>query len=197
MKVAKLIRLTKNKFLNHFKAIYLNKNGKESEYFFASRKENPTKKDNKVSDAIMIVATVKTEEGNKLVVTKEKRIPVGVADGNFVEYSFPAGLLEEGETCANASFRELKEETGLDAIESYLQTPSLYSTSGVTDETITFVFVKAKGEISNEGQEEDEDIEVKLMSQSEVANLLNNYNIKFGAKSWPLLWHFAKYGTFK
>ena len=109
MKIKSSQKLTKLKWLNMFEVAYIDNSGHKRYWQIASRAKDPkciTKKFT-LPDAVVIVPFHTAE--NKIVVTKEYRIPL--AD---FEYGFPAGLIDEGETIEQASRRELKEETGLD-----------------------------------------------------------------------------------
>jgi ADP-ribose pyrophosphatase len=126
---------------------------------------------------------------SKIVVTREFR----VALGNY-EYGFPAGLVDEGETVAEATRRELKEETGLDVVRFLRESPPVYSTAGMTDESVAMVYVECDGEPSAEANEESEVIDVLFASPEEAGRLCNDSSLKFDAKAWLVLDHFAKTG---
>ena len=99
-------KLTDYKWLNLFKLNSVNAKGKAVDWIFASRKNDPFK--NNDPDAVVIVATVDTIEGKKIVITKEYRAPI-----NDYEYGFPAGLIDTDKTIEYTVENELKEETGL------------------------------------------------------------------------------------
>jgi ADP-ribose pyrophosphatase len=122
----------------------------------------------------------------RLVVTKEYRIPL--AD---YEYGFPAGLVDKDENPIEAAKRELNEETGLKVTKVLLESPYIYNTAGMTDESIAMVYVECKGETNQEGLEDSEEIETLLMTPKEVKNLLLDVNKKFGAKAWIVMNYFA------
>ena len=178
MKIIKDIILKTSKFLTFKNRIYLDKNNKEQSWQMVSR-NNETK-------AVGIIAITKD---NKLVVTREFRVPI-----NNFEYGMPAGLIDEGETIQQTAIREMKEETGLNIIEIFKTSPFIYNSAGMTDESIALIFVKVDGEINNELLGTSEDITTMLMSQEQVKTLLTN-NIAFGAKAWIVLNQFATYGT--
>jgi ADP-ribose pyrophosphatase len=138
-------------------------------------------------DAVIIAAYhVPT---SKLVVTREYR--VALAD---YEYGFPAGLLEPGESVENAARRELREETGLEVTRVLKTSPCLYSSAGITDESMALIYVECDGEPSAGGNEASEIIEVFFVSPQEAGRLCHNASLKFDAKAWLVLSRFAATG---
>ena len=87
--------LARTKFVEFKERAYLNKFGEERRWSLVSRVGG--------RQAVMIIPYF----GDKLVVTREFRVPV---DGYC--YSFPAGLIDPGETPEESARRELFEETG-------------------------------------------------------------------------------------
>ena len=126
----------------------------------------------------------------RLVVTKEMRIPLG-----DYEWGFPAGLIDKNEDPIKAATRELKEETGLTIKKVIRYSPFIYNTAGMTDESISMVYVECDGELNKDGLEDSEDIETFLMTQEEVAELLKDETKKFGAKAWMIMDNFARNNT--
>ena len=127
--------------------------------------------------------------GTRMVVTKEFRAPLGDC-----EYGFPAGLIDKGETPEQAATRELKEETGYDVFKVLAVSPPIYSSAGMTDESVILVFVACTGNPTNTGAEAHEDIEILTLDCEQLARLLRRKKLKFGAKSWPLMMAFAYKG---
>ena len=152
-------------------------NGKNGDWYFASRSKGiPLDKPSK-SVGVMVVPYHKIKE--KLVVIKEFRIPL-----RDYEYSFPAGLIDDGETPEIAAIRELKEETGLNVDKITLISPASYSSAGLTDEALNIVFVECSGEIDYSDNGSSEDIEVFLMGEKEIETLLKRQDVLFSAKFW-------------
>ena len=175
-------KLTDNKWLNLFET---ENNGKP--YFFVSRKKDPAT--DKKPDAVVIAAYKKTDEGLKLIVIKEKRVVI-----DDYEYGFPAGLVDEDEDYETTAIRELKEETGLDVDKVLYTSEQIYNSAGMTDESVVMVFVTVTGTISNKHLEAGEDIHTFELSQHEVSRLMNIGDLKFGAKAWFVMDHFARTG---
>ena len=185
-KMITVTKLTHSRWLNLFRAKYTNSKGKTGFWMFASRKEEPLKDDK--PDAVVLVVTVDTPEGRKLVVTKEYRVPI-----NDYEYGFPAGLIDGDETLYSAAKRELKEETGLDIVSVTEVSNKVVSSAGLSDETVVMMFIEAKGELSAKYQEDTEDIEAFLYDIKDIRNLLAS-DKKIGAKGWGVLHYFSKMG---
>ena len=187
---------SKRVFLTLWKRIFDHK-GKEGTYFMVSRGDKISPHHEKRPDAVVIVATINVEGEDRLVVTNEFRIPLGVR-----ELGFPAGLIDENdyrdnatnaEAARRAAIRELKEETGVDLEVTEVSPSNLYSSAGLTNESVTYVFGKATGVLSQDGLEEDEDIETMLVSRPEVEKLLHSEGDFAHSKSaWPLLWAFVR-----
>jgi ADP-ribose pyrophosphatase len=189
VKIKSSQKLTELKWLNMFEVAYVDKNGQRRYWQIASRENEPkciTKKF-ALPDAVVIVPFHTAE--NKIVVTREYRI--SLAD---FEYGFPAGLIDDGETIEHASRRELKEETGLDVIKFTGMSPSIYSSAGMSDESVAMVYVECDGRPSKAGNTGSEFIEVELVSPFQASRMCENAALKFDAKAWLVLSEFAKYG---
>lgn len=112
-------------------------------------------------------------------------VPV-TADGKFVlvkQYrfaiqryllEFPAGTLEAGEDHGLTIRREIEEETGYSASQwQYLG--GFYICPGYSDEIIHAYLAQGLTKLENPpAQDEDEEIEVVLMSREEIENLLRS-----------------------
>ena len=178
-KVKSVKTLSKNKYLSLYSADYINKNGKVKNWTIASRKDLETienkffKNEEDKIDAVVIIA--KHVDENKLVVIRQYRVPI---NGYVIE--LPAGLVDGNESFEEAVKRELKEETGLDLIDIDREATKekSYVSVGMTDESIALVKCTCNGIVSNENLEEDEDIEVVMLSKEEAKELINsNENI--------------------
>ena len=185
-KIINTEQLTDEKWINLFRVTYLNSKDKVCGWIFASRKKSPF--GDKKPDAVVIVATVDTPAGRKLVVTKEYRAPI-----NDYEYGFPAGLIDPGMTIDKTVEKELKEETGLDLVKIIEKSNTVVSSAGLSDESVIIVFVEAEGELSEKYQEDVEDIEVFLYDINDIRGLLVS-DKKIGAKGWGVLYYYSKMG---
>lgn len=173
VKVKNIEKLADTKYLKLYSANYINKKGTLRNWTIASRKsiEDLNNKffDNGEDkpDAVVIIA--KHIEEDKLVLIKQFRVPI-----NDYVIELPAGLIDKGESFIETVERELKEETGLDLVklDEEKTNKKVYVSVGMTDESISLVYCSCSGEPSNENLEDDEDIEVILVSKEEAKELL-------------------------
>ena len=190
IKILDVQKLTDHKFINLFAIQYRDRLNNLKSWLFASRSalKNPLKDDVKRPDAVVIVPFHVEEK--KLVLIEEFRLTVG----GFL-YGFPAGLVDEGESVETAGQRELFEETGLRVEKVLKQSPAIFSSSGLTDESVSLLFVECSGQPSTQFNEASEDIRVKLVSEKEAGQLLLAEGIKFDVKTWIVLNAFATHGV--
>ena len=189
MEIKKSHKLTRQKWLNLFDIEYNDKNGRARSWQLASRQSEPKcmTAEFSIPDAVVIVPF--HTERKKMVLTREYRIPLG-----DYEYGFPAGLVDEGESIEAAARRELKEETGLDVTRFLKISQPVYSSAGMTDESVSMVYVECTGQLSVEQHTDSEEIEVMLVSQPQTQELIQDPELKFDAKAWLVLSNFADNG---
>jgi ADP-ribose pyrophosphatase len=189
MRIEQANKLTHQKWLNMFEVSYVDKNGRTRSWQVVSREKTPKciSGNFRLPDAVVIVPFHVSKR--KVVITKEFRVPL--AD---VEYGFPAGLVDEGETIEDTARRELQEETGLTLTRILKISPPIYSSAGMTDESVAMVYVECDGEPSVARNEESECIHVELISQSEATRMCESSDLKFDAKAYLVLSGFAKNG---
>jgi len=190
MKINSVKKITDCKYLNLFSINYKDRVNCEKEWIFASRSNqaNPLEKDDENPDAVVIVPFHKTQ--GKLVVIKEFRVALG-----GYQYGFPAGLVDAGETIEQAGKRELFEETGLKITRVLKKSPPVFSSSGMTDESVSLLFVECEGRPTNSFTEASEDIEVMMLSREQASDILYDKQIKFDVKSWIVLNFFVSRGV--
>lgn len=183
----KIRKLTNCTWLNLFEVNFVRRNQPARSWLMCSRKDHPVE-DSAKADIVAIVPTMDSQDGKRLVVTKEFRVPLW-----DYEYGFPTGLIDDGEDVASAASRELKEETGLDLVKVNHISRPVFSSAGLTDESCHMVLVEATGEVSDRWAEDSEDIEVLLLDVEGIRDLLASRK-KIAAKAWGLLYHYATAG---
>lgn len=189
MKINKVKKITDCKYLNLFSISYNDRINSEKEWIFASRSKKLNPLENKVTtpDAVVIIPLY--APGDKLVIIKEFRVALA-----GYQYGFPAGLVDRGETIEQAGKRELFEETGLTLTKVLKKSPAIFSSSGMTDESVSLLFVECEGRPTKLFNEPSEDIETLMLSKEQAAEILCGNKIKFDVKSWIVLNAFATYG---
>ncbi len=123
----------------------------------------------------VIIYSIYGEKRDRMVLVRQYRFSID----DYI-YELPAGLVDEGETYAQAGARELKEETGLDfeplqVDEMYHK--AFYTTIGMTDESCATVYGYATGKVSREGLEDNEQLEVVLADREEIRRILKEENV--------------------
>ena len=189
MEIKSVKKITDYKHLNLFSINYQDRESCEKEWVFSSRSRhlNPLEKNHTNPDAVVIVPFHVKEK--KLVLIKEFRVCLG-----GYQFGFPAGLVDRNETITQAGKRELYEETGLSVTKVLTKSPAVFSSSGMTDESVSLLFVECQGETTNRFNEASEEIETIMFSRNQAADLLSEPNIKFDVKSWIILNTFASCG---
>ncbi len=181
MKICSAEKITDNRHLNLISVKYKDRNATDKSWIYATRGSETR------PDAVVVVPYHRNED--KLVLIKEFRVPLGGK-----QYGFPAGLVDPGESIEQAGERELHEETGLTVTRVLKLSPPIFSSSGMTDESICLLYVECEGEPSTLNNEASEEIEVILLSKAEAGELLDLTDFNFDVKSWIVLDQFAATG---
>ena len=154
MKLVKVTKLTNERFLNLYDLEYEHE-GKIIHWTMASRNSPEqmvcnTGKDK--ADTVCIVPKVIVDGKEHVVITREYRQPIG----DYV-YSFPAGLVEDGENPLDCCARELEEEIGAVELAEVKQLSNVcYNSEGMTDESVVmFEVVVTKFDKQNLQDHED------------------------------------------
>jgi ADP-ribose pyrophosphatase len=188
-KIIKDKLVTETQYLNLFSRTF-ERNGEQAEWLYCSRQKEPDNHNTKNSDAVVVCAVHK--DTNQLIVTSEYRVPIMER-----EWGMPAGLIDAGETPQLAAIREFYEETGMKFEPRSVSPPNLYSSVGMTNESVTIVFGYAEGLPTNENNELLEDIEIHLMNKQQVSDFLDECQDgvrAIGAKGWFVMTMFKNDG---
>ncbi len=182
MDIQNIVKITDETHLNLYKISYTDRKGKGKEWVYASRNQfsDALAKRPRTPNAVVIVPFHTRE--SKLVMIREFRL---VLKG--WQYGLPAGLVEGEEDPVSAARRELKEETGLEVTRVLQKSPVIYSSSGMTDESLCLVYVECQGSPTGQFLEDSEDIEVLMVSRKEAGRLLADPSLQFDVKAWMVL----------
>ena len=170
-------KLTDNPYLNLYQFSTVQRSGKHSKYYVSSRTKDPQHLkavDHHTRPDGVILYGVYGEQKDHLVLIRQYRYPIG----GYV-YEFPAGLLDEGETAAEAGIREMFEETGLNfhPMDGGCYQRPFFTSVGMTDESCAMCFGYCDGEPTNAHQESSEDIQVVLADRDECRRILKEENV--------------------
>jgi ADP-ribose pyrophosphatase len=190
LEIKDIKKVTDYSHLNMYEIIYLDQLQKQKLWQIATRQSEPrcASGDFENPDAVVIVPFHIGQ--NRLVVIEEFRVPLG-----GYQFGFPAGLVDEGESIPEAAARELYEETGLKVTSFLRQSPPVYSTSGISDESVVMVYVECEGEPSSVNNEDSEDITTLMVSPAEATALCGRNDAKIDVKTWLVLNSFIETGT--
>lgn len=187
MKINKIRKLTKQKWLNLFVAEYTHEEH-QGKWIYASRKLKQYSQSD-ASEAVIIVPVLKQKgKPNRLIVIKEFRVPLGC-----YTYGFPAGLIDSGETVESTIKREMIEETGYEVSKINKVTKPLHSSMGLTDEAITMAYVDVRAS-QKAKPEPSEDIEVLLLDFNATCKMCDSHDLPIDAKMWATLYMFQRLG---
>lgn len=188
MHIQKIEQLTHEKWLNLFAADFEHK-GHGGRWLYASRRPQPNAE--RAAEAVVIVPILRLGKmPPRLVMVREFRVPIG----DYV-FAFPAGLLDAGESLEDTVRRELLEETGLEVAAIQRISPPLYSSSGLTDETVAMAFVEARPAAgAKQSLEASEDLEVVLLDHDGVCRLCDDATARIDAKAWVTLHMYQQLG---
>ncbi|MBL0715358.1 MAG: NUDIX hydrolase [Desulfosarcina sp.] len=190
MKLIQTEKVTHHRHLNLFRSDYRDQKGTAKSWIFASRLEAPKIQTNDWDrpDAVVIVPWHSARQ--QLVLIREYRVVLG-----SYQIGFPAGLMDAGETILETARRELFEETGLALKQVMRCSPPVYSSSGMTDESVTLVYAECDGTPSNAANESSEDIQVFFFDAAAAGRLINDPSLKIDVKTWMALSEFARRGS--
>ena len=171
MNILEVKKLTDEKYLNLYSIKYEH-DGKVGTWTVASRNKPETLtcvtgKDK--ADTVCVVPKIKVDGKEYIVLTKEFRQPIG----DYV-YSFPAGLVEEGEDPLTCCAREVQEEIGAEEISEVHQLSNIcYNSEGMTDESvIMYEIVITK--LGKQNLQDHEDIKTLIIPMEELEDFIKD-----------------------
>ena len=171
--IHEVIKMTDNRFVNLYNVKATSVHQTPVNYFVASRAKDVASMKittGKNHPDGVVIYSLYGEKRDRVVLIRQYRYTIG----RYV-YEFPAGLVEPGEEFHSAAVREMREETGLTftplTVDPSFERP-FYTTVGLTDESCSTVFGFSEGEISNQGEEDSEEIEIVLADREEVRRIL-------------------------
>lgn len=170
-------------FVHRYDISYETKDGRKKIYEMISR--NPrikTLEDLQKKEANSVVLILHDESGEKLLLNREFRLSMG----DWI-YSFPAGLIEPGETPEETARRELKEETGLDLVNIKEILPLCYSAVGFSNE-INLCAVGTAAGTFQESSSAVEEIEAGWYTKEDVRRLLQSSLFTARTQIYSYLW---------
>jgi len=190
MKLSGFKTLFSDRFLSLFEIRYLDRDGQLKTWQMASREQTgPKCFSGRLQSADAVVIVPYHREREQLVVIREFRIALG-----GFQYGFPAGLVDPGESVEMAVRRELMEETGLTVVRHHRTSPTVFSSSGITDESVVIAYVECLGEPSDAGNRSSEQIETRFVGKSDAEYLCRDDTILMDVKTWLVLSGFAANG---
>jgi ADP-ribose pyrophosphatase len=189
VKIESFRKITNVTHLNIYEIVYKDARERERTWRIASRNDPPRAASGEFNRPDAVVIVPYHTDTDRLVIIREFRVPL--AD---YQYGFPAGLVDGDESVTAAAERELYEETGLTLTQVHRVSPPIYSSSGMTDESVCMVYADCTGTPSNSANTASEDIQALLVSPDDAARLCADETAKFDVKTWLVLAVFAETG---
>lgn len=159
-----------SRFIRGYKVMVQLDNGETNRYDVVTRHpaENLEDLNRDEGDAVSIIA--RSADGERMLIIKEYRPPV-----NGYVWAFPAGLIDADDSSfEQAAARELKEETGYDVVRVDDILRATYTSPGMTNETVAFVYMTVDDAQTDVHQylEDSEDITVCWVNRAQARAVL-------------------------
>ena len=171
-------KVTDNPFFNLYEMDARTNSGKPFGYYFGSRNDEAhiKLKTKALNVEGIVIYPVLKDAPDKIVLIRQYRYPL-----DCFLYELPAGLVDGGETPAQAAIREMKEETGLDFEVYEGGSPAFrrpfFMGAGFTDECSAAVFGYASGNVTDQYLEDSESIQVLLADKEEAGRILSTERV--------------------
>ena len=183
MKYRGIKKIHEGKFITRYDIDYLTEEGRTKTYEMISRNRNIESLEdlqNKKADSVVMILT--DESGERILVSREFRM----AMAQWI-YSFPAGLIDPGETPEESAKRELWEETGLELVRIDEVLDNSYSAIGFSNERNVCVFGVARGEFRRSTSDAEEIIP-GWYTREEILNLLRTEAFAARTQAYCYAW---------
>ncbi|MCI6640341.1 MAG: NUDIX hydrolase [Pygmaiobacter massiliensis] len=130
MKLKQILPISNGAFLNRYNLELTLQNGRTKLYEMVSRRPVHSAADLAQSEPEGVVLIILSPDRNRVLLNREYRPAVAKT-----VYNFPAGLIDPGETPAQAASRELREETGLPLAGELAFWERSYGAVGISNES--------------------------------------------------------------
>ncbi|HME53144.1 MAG TPA: NUDIX hydrolase [Candidatus Lokiarchaeia archaeon] len=163
MKVIATKEIAASKWLSFKEATYIDKIGKEQTWQYIERQQ-----------ATAVVSIIcRAKNSSKYLFIAQPRVPI-----NKIAISFPAGLVDQGETPDQAALRELKEETGYHGTVKATST-LMPKSAGLTTESATVVFCEVDpAAVGKTEMEETEEIQSFWLTPAAFKKMIAKMNLE-------------------
>lgn len=178
-----IIKKNEGKYLTCYELVYEGGTNSTKVYEMVSRNNNIRSVEelsNTDAEAVVMILHDSTKE--KILLCKEFRMALG----KYI-YSFPSGLIEQGETVFECANRELKEETGLHLHSIEIQLPESFSAVGLCNEKSICIIGEACGIIGN-NTNEFENIYAHWFTKEEVKHILQYESVSARMQMYCYMW---------
>jgi ADP-ribose pyrophosphatase len=182
VKITSVKRSDTNRFLKMFRIGYRDRDNRRRTWELVSRRATPVCASEKPLRPDAVVMVPRHSERGCVVIVREFRVGIG-----GWQYGFPAGLVENDEPVESACARELKEETGLTLNRIRHISPPLFTSTGISDESVAMVYLDCSGEASSRYNTRSEQIETLLVTAAEARKLVARNDIYMDVKTWLVL----------
>ena len=178
-----LKKVNEGRFITRYDLDYETVDGKPKTYEMISRRSDLVGlKDMAGSPTDSVVLIMTDESGERILLNREFRMPIGRKIMNF-----PAGLIDPGEGAEEAGRRELREETGLEIISIDDVLRDSFSAIGFSNEKSVCLIGRAAGEFTRSTSSEEE-IWAGWYTREEVRALLRREDFSARSQAYCYMW---------
>lgn len=183
MKFEGIQKKQEGNYISYYHVRYRTESGREKIYEMISRQPYlHTLEQLSAGQPDAVIMILHDRTGERILLNHEFRLAVG----EWV-YNFPAGLIDPGETAAEAAARELREETGLLLKDIREQWAESYSAVGFSNEKGIVLVGMAEGDIG-QSDSDSEEIRAAWYTKAEVRALLASNHFAARTQAYCALW---------